>query len=57
MTTKEIVVAAFMVVGLILCLVAGVNWGEGHHGDFIFFPLGVGIYMIGRTLDRFWKVA
>lgn len=55
MTTREIVIALFMVLGAVLCGLAGFSIGEGHYKDVIFFPTGVCSFFIGRILDRFWK--
>lgn len=57
MSTRDIVIAVFMIIGAIFCGLAGLNVGDGHYKDFIFFPLGVCSFFIGRILDRFWTAA
>lgn len=55
MGTRDLVIAIFMIVGAILCGLAGLNIGQGYYKDFIFFPLGVCSFLIGSILERFWK--
>lgn len=55
MTTRNIVILAFMLIGAFLCGLAGFNISDGHYKDLIFFPAGVCSFFIGRILDRFWE--
>lgn len=57
MTTKDFVVLVFFLAGIILFGLVGFQVTQPVEKGIQFVPTGLMSWLIGVTIDRFWKVA
>lgn len=54
MTTKDFVVAFFMIVGVVLVFLPAVNVAHNYK-DITFWMFGLFLFLVGFIIDRFWR--